>query len=141
MNNLTIPQLETKRLVRIRELLGLDDDATQGPNDWDLPSAPGRYFAIEFCLGDPMWAFDDDTLAGIAEQLDMSDTERDSIIAWDLDEDIRFSVQERVSQFYACDGQSLHIGGPDFEEAICECGRPEEDCATFDDLEAQHGDR
>jgi len=68
--------------VRIAEIF--DGQSTYG-NEWEPPSSPDKYLAVEYSDGDAVWAYGDDSLDELKAAINMSDNERDAVKVYDLD--------------------------------------------------------
>ncbi|HEX5426550.1 MAG TPA: hypothetical protein VFW94_23585 [Candidatus Acidoferrales bacterium] len=96
----TTPQdVHAQRAAKIRELL--EDSPAVEENGYEIPATPERYLCIERQSGDAVWAYTDDTLAGLARSIDESETTADDYEAIDLDTDQSFNVEMSVSAFYS----------------------------------------
>ena len=64
----------------------LDCEPAIEPNGYEVPAQPWRFFTVEICCHDVVWAYDDDNLAEAAKSIEASDTDCDDYITYDLDE-------------------------------------------------------
>lgn len=95
--------LMEKRIERLTELLS---NTPAIENGLTLPNVPGRYVALEQSVfGDTLWAYCDDLMTGIMEQLEASDTSFvDRIRVHDLDTGLIYAPKWTLDSLYEVPG-------------------------------------
>jgi hypothetical protein len=91
--------LMEKRIERLTELL---NNTPAIENGLTLHSVPNRYAALEQSVfGDTLWAYFDDLMTGIMEQLEASDTSFvDRIRVHDLDTGLIYAAKWTLDSLY-----------------------------------------
>ena len=74
------------------------------PNGYNVPAEPRRFFTVEICCNEVVWAYDDDDLEEAAKSIHASDTTCDERITYDLDETHENGEFERYSPILTVSG-------------------------------------
>jgi hypothetical protein len=77
-------KIQTARRERIEELLD-ENSIARETNEYETPKEPELLLAIEYSDGEDVWAYGGNTLAEIAQSIDLSETSRTSVIVHNLD--------------------------------------------------------
>lgn len=98
----TVRRSQNRRTKRTRKLAELLRDTTAIENGLTLPDAPARYVALEQdVLGDTLWAYFDNVMTGIMQQLEASDTRFvDRIRVHDLDTALIYAPKWMIESLY-----------------------------------------
>ncbi len=112
--NLTPEQHETQRELfaarhaKIEELIDGEARGEILENGFEVPAEPGRFLAVEFSCGDPVWAMNADDLRTVAHDIEASDTRRDDVYVTDLDTGKEYRPEIRIMAFW-CEGERVNF--------------------------------
>ena len=88
--------LAPARLKRIAEIL--DGQPIYG-NEWEPPSSPDKYLAVEYSDGDAVWAYGDDSIEELKAAIVISETDRNMVKVYDLDTEVVYLPVWTLSHF------------------------------------------
>lgn len=100
----TANSTDATRAARIAKLIENTQAAEDGQLE-EFQTEPAQFLVVEYGAGDPLWAMAAVTLSEAAEQIDQSETQRDSVTVYDLDTTDEWTPVFETVKFFRTKGE------------------------------------